>query len=177
MDSMELHAESHPSWLKEMAYLVEKRYGWRCSICDSPEELKIHNRSEGHRIEPETPLEDVICMCRRCYDVFHDEDKRIHRVWRIEDARRRNKGKHVSMAPRSNRDKITKTRIIDKRIINSLLVDGKMTNATLSALGLPTGFTDCGGWISRIRGRIISEKAYREAFNGKKVKKRLNTET
>jgi hypothetical protein len=70
----------------------------------------------------------------------------------------------------NRRDKLTSTRVIDSKIIESLKIKGGMTAATLKALGLSWSFTRQRNWVFKLRGRVITEEAYQQALAGKEIR-------
>jgi len=50
---------------------VKKRAGYRCQVCNSPHDLIAHHRTYEHRGRELEFLNDLICLCRRCHNIFH----------------------------------------------------------------------------------------------------------
>lgn len=65
---------------KEIRATVIARDSFRCRVCNSPSDLRVH-----HRAYPKTygtePLSDLITLCESCHELFHHVSsvKRVHR--------------------------------------------------------------------------------------------------
>lgn len=145
---------------------VKARAGWRCQVCNSENDLCAHHRTYEHRGNEMEHLSDLICMCKSCHEIFHH-------VQRIEKTRKPQKqaGSVDVFVSAGKIDAKTKTRVLNQETIQSLMVSGGMTSATLKAIGHNWSFTRKSGWINRLRGLIITEDAYQAALLGKKIKK------
>ena len=51
--------------------LVYARAGHRCEICYSPEFLNVHHRSYKNHGFEDLHLNDLLCMCSDCHELFH----------------------------------------------------------------------------------------------------------
>jgi phage terminase large subunit GpA-like protein len=75
-----------PYW-KEVSRAVKKRFGWRCGVCNSPQNLEAHHRTYEHKGSEMDHLDDLICLCKICHQIFHDgkERERKKRLRSIKD--------------------------------------------------------------------------------------------
>lgn len=60
-----------PEWQAKKRDALE-RAGWRCQLCNSPEDLDVHHRTY-ERIFNEPP-QDLTVLCRLCHNRFHGND-------------------------------------------------------------------------------------------------------
>lgn len=158
-----------PYW-KEVSRAVKKRFGWRCGVCNSPLDLCAHHRTYEHRGKELDHLDDLICLCKKCHRIFHAVEREESQKFKRKLARPKPEPIEVEPVAPSNRDKMTGTRVLDSKLINSLRIAGGMSAATLKALGLDWSFTRQSDWIFKLRGRIVTEQAYQEALAGKKIR-------
>lgn len=69
-----------PEW-KAIADEVKARAKHRCSVCNSKDRLEAHHRSYLHLFNEAEHMEDLVCLCRVCHGLFHEEKKALkHRV-------------------------------------------------------------------------------------------------
>ena len=61
---------------KAVANAVKERADYKCQICNSPHDLTAHHRTYENRGHELSHLADLICLCRRCHDIFHGADKK-----------------------------------------------------------------------------------------------------
>jgi len=57
-----------PHW-KKLAKLIKARSGFRCQVCNHPQNLHAHHRTyerRGHELPS-----DLVCLCDGCHDIFH----------------------------------------------------------------------------------------------------------
>lgn len=57
-----------PQW-KRKAIEAKKRAGYRCQVCNSPDNLNAHHRTY-ERLGSEQPG-DITVLCRECHKLFH----------------------------------------------------------------------------------------------------------
>lgn len=50
---------------------VKRRAGYRCQVCNGPDNLEAHHRTYEHRGSELEHLEDMICLCRKCHGLYH----------------------------------------------------------------------------------------------------------
>ena len=158
-----------PYW-KEVSRAVKKRYSWRCGLCNSPLDLCAHHRTYEHRGKELDHLDDLICLCKRCHTIFHSVEREESQKFKRKLARPKPEPTEVEPVAPTNRDKATQTRVLNHALISSLKIHGGMSKATLNALGLSWNFTKQSDWMFKLRGRVITEKAYQQALEGKKVR-------
>ena len=63
------HLES--DYWKQISTAVKARFGYRCAVCNSPHDLNAHHRTYDHRGRELEFIDDLICLCRRCHEIFH----------------------------------------------------------------------------------------------------------
>lgn len=148
---------------------MKKRAKFRCQLCNSPLDLQAHHRTYEHKGDELNHLNDLICLCKKCHKNFHAVEREESRKFQRKQARPKFDPPSDPIPP-SNRDKMTSTRVIDSKIVESLKIKGGMTAATLKALGLSWSFTRQPNWIFKLRGRVITEDAYQLALAGKNVR-------
>ena len=158
-----------PYW-KEVSRAVKKRFGWRCGVCNSPLNLCAHHRTYEHRGKELDHLDDLICLCKKCHRTFHAVEREESQKFKRKMARPKPEPIDLEPVAPSNRDKMTRTRVLNPDLIKSLKVHGGMTAATLKALGLSWNFTKQPNWLFRLRGRVVTEQDYQEALAGKKIR-------
>lgn len=44
----------------------------KCQICGSKEGLNVHHNSYAHHYKEHKHLEDLVVLCRKCHEIFHD---------------------------------------------------------------------------------------------------------
>jgi len=161
---------------REVSSKVKERAGYRCQVCNSPEDLEAHHRTYSHRGDELNHLEDLTCLCRRCHHGHHFPAKPEVKVIVKEivvykkakkQAKQQRKPKWTpsseSLMPPGNWP-ITLT----KKLIQQLRTDaGGFTSATLRALGVPVN--PVSGWSRKLVGRIIERHKYREALDGRNI--------
>ena len=157
-----------PYW-REVSRAVKKRAGFRCQLCNSPLDLQAHHRTYEHKGDELNHLDDLICLCKKCHKNFHAVEREESRKFQRKISRPKPEPM-VEPVEQNRRDKLTNTRVIDSKIVESLKVKGGMTTATLKALGLSWSFTRQPNWLFRLRGRVITEDAYQQALAGKKIR-------
>lgn len=158
------------SYWKNVSLAVKRRFGWKCGICNSPLDLCAHHRTYEHRGNELEHLDDLICLCKKCHQIFHAVEREESQKVKKKLARSKPEPINVGPIAPSNRDKMTGTRVLNPDLIKSLKVCGGMTSATLKALGLSWSFTKQPNWLFRLRGRVITEQAYQEALAGKNIR-------
>lgn len=60
-----------PYW-KAISEKVKQRAGFRCSICNGTENLAAHHRTYEHHGAELYHLDDLICICSKCHEKYHD---------------------------------------------------------------------------------------------------------
>jgi hypothetical protein len=157
-----------PYW-REVSRAVKKRAGFRCQLCNSPLDLQAHHRTYEHKGDELNHLNDLICLCKKCHKNFHAVERSESRKFQRKISRP--KPEPITEPVEQNRrDKLTNTRVIDSKIIESLKIKGGMTAATLKALGLSWSFTRQTNWLFKLRGRVVTEEAYQQALAGKNIR-------
>jgi hypothetical protein len=157
-----------PYW-REVSRAVKKRAGFRCQLCNSPLDLQAHHRTYEHKGDELNHLNDLICLCKKCHKNFHAVEREESRKFQRKISRPKPEPM-VEPVEQNRRDKLTNTRVIDSKIVESLKIKGGMTAATLKALGLNWNFTRQPNWLFKLRGRVITEEAYQQALAGKNVR-------
>lgn len=57
---------------KVVARTVKEHAGFRCQVCNSPDDLVAHHRSYAHLGDEMNHLGDLTCLCRPCHERYHD---------------------------------------------------------------------------------------------------------
>lgn len=52
-----------------------KQCGNKCQICGSKKDLNIHHNTYAHHGQEHKHLEDLVVLCRKCHEKFHDVAK------------------------------------------------------------------------------------------------------
>lgn len=59
-----------PEWAA-VSKEVKRRAGYRCQACDSSLDLCAHHRNYRHVGNDMDHLDELICLCSRCHNLFH----------------------------------------------------------------------------------------------------------
>lgn len=55
-----------------ISWKVKKLANFRCKICNSPDNLNTHHRSYTYHGLEHRHLKDLICICNKCHELFHN---------------------------------------------------------------------------------------------------------
>lgn len=163
-------SESYDNYLKteywqSVAKAVKARAKFKCQVCNSPLDLVAHHRTYENRGKELEHLDDLICLCRRCHEVFHGKISLA-----IEDPpKQSNKGaaKYIDMKsieddmPCGNWPITLNMKLIDI----CMTARGGYSGETLRALGV--GINPKSGWRKRLIGTVISRDSFRLALIGR----------
>ncbi|KKN67702.1 hypothetical protein LCGC14_0458460 [marine sediment metagenome] len=58
--------------MKRVRKLVFKRAKYKCESCDGEGELHPHHKTYEHRGEEHLYLDDIIVLCKKDHEKFHD---------------------------------------------------------------------------------------------------------
>lgn len=173
---------------KAVVVEVKKRAGFRCQLCNSQHDLCAHHRTYDHRGRELEFLDDLVCLCRRCHEIFHGHEKptpapqTTAQLPLLSKRERREKWRLRSesltnVRPHSEADierdmplgdgPITLTR----DLLNRCRTNGAFTSATTDALGLAGPLV--AGWGERLIGTEISRESYRRALTGRYIYAKL----
>jgi hypothetical protein len=149
-----------PQW-QAVSFAVKKRGGYKCQVCNSPHDLQAHHRTYENRGNELNHLDDLICLCRRCHNIFHGINQ-------------------PPVEPNVEKVKISipkikanvfidngKTVVLTHENIMALRTDKNgFTNATIMALGMTPRML-IKGWVVDMCGKEIPEFKYLEALEGR----------
>jgi len=151
-----------PEWIS-VSTLVKKRAGYKCQVCNSPHDLQAHHRTYENRGNEINHLDDLICLCRRCHNIFHGTEQVEPKI-----------EKPVSTINPVIFKDTGKTVVLSHENIMALRTDkGGFTNATIKALGMTPKML-VKGWVMEMSGKEIAECKYLEALEGKTTYSSLN---
>jgi predicted RNA-binding Zn-ribbon protein involved in translation (DUF1610 family) len=57
---------------KAIAAHKKKEAGWRCMLCGGEGPLSVHHRDYSHHGYEHAFMNDLVCLCSKCHDKFHD---------------------------------------------------------------------------------------------------------
>ncbi len=60
-----------PYW-NAVSLKVKLNAGFKCQMCGSDENLSVHHRTYEHHGNELQHMEDLICVCQDCHQIFHD---------------------------------------------------------------------------------------------------------
>ncbi len=81
---------------KKVALEVKKRDGFKCVVCDSKEKLNAHHkRYVTGEMAWETPLDQLVTLCRCCHRKFHEIDVKKKAKPKRKRKKERVKKKHI----------------------------------------------------------------------------------
>lgn len=165
---------------KIVAEAVKKRADYRCQLCNSQHDLCAHHRTYDHRGNELNYLNDLVCLCRRCHEIFHgkikieDKPKKLQKFMSKQERRElRNSERReeaiidhdkveMDMPPGDGPIELTNELIQKCRSPN-----GGFTNAAIIPLGAELPLLS--GWTSRLKGRTVSRAEYRQALEGRYI--------
>lgn len=138
-----------------VAAQVKKRDGYRCVVCNSPEQIEAHHRTYRNHGEEHLHLEDLTTLCRKCHKTFHghlpipEENKPVAIP------------KHILATD-------CEQVLLTKKTLDQCRTKGAFTSATIRALGFDPGKMTAG-WVSRLKGTVIPRTQYLEAVKGTNI--------
>lgn len=62
---------------KRKAAECKRLAGYRCAVCNSPQQLEAHHRSYQHLYRE--PQSDLTCLCHSCHELF-SQNSRLHKA-------------------------------------------------------------------------------------------------
>lgn len=62
-----------PYW-KVISEIVRRKADYKCILCSSSEKLNVHHRTYDNHGDELHNLEDLILLCGKCHEKFHDKD-------------------------------------------------------------------------------------------------------
>ena len=144
-----------PEWIS-VSTLVKKRAGYKCQVCNSPHDLQAHHRTYENRGNEINHLDDLICLCRRCHNIFHGINQPEPVAKKIESS------KLVEpLIPEGETIELTRELVRALRTAR-----GGFTNATLKEIGIVKENMQ-KGWVGRLKGKKVSKAAYQRALDGR----------
>lgn len=153
---------------KAVSDAVKRRAGYRCQLCNSQHDLCAHHRTYEHRGSELENLDDLVCLCRRCHEIFHGRVKEPPKL--ISTTKNSALPKRLFVvgdidnleSEMPEGDSITLT----EELIARCRTNGAFTSATVRAFGLMPGY-ETKGWPMRLIGKVLTRDQYREAIRGK----------
>lgn len=144
-----------PEWIS-VSTLVKKRAGYKCQVCNSPHDLQAHHRTYENRGNEINHLDDLICLCRRCHNIFHGTNQPEPAAKEAESIKLID-----PIIPDGEHIELTRELILALRTPKN-----GFTSASLKLIGVVKENMQ-SGWVKRIVGKRISRLAYQEALNGR----------
>lgn len=159
---------------KSVTHAVKKRADYRCQLCNSQHDLCAHHRDYSHRGNELNYLNDLVCLCRRCHEIFHGkvEVESPHHEPKVKPSRFDRK------AGRSGRGEIDSAQVekdmppgdgpieLTNELIQRCRTNrGAFTNAAIIPLGATQPLIS--GWADRLIGKKVSRAEYRQALEGR----------
>lgn len=139
---------------KAVSDAVKKRADYRCQVCNSPHDLCAHHRTYEHRGRELDHLSDLICLCRRCHEIFHGKVKKPTAPKYKPTIFDGSLGPGLSAR-------------IDAAMLKSFQTEsGGYSNATLNALGINSSEK---GWKRRVIGSVITLSQFNRAREGRNI--------
>lgn len=174
MGKLEYQKFLNTDYWKEVARKVKEAADWRCQICNSREQLEAHHRTYEHHGNELEHLGDLICLCRKCHQRFHD-GRTIHRDAPPNKRKRKPGGVHypapgslVEIDPAKIMSEMPPgscSVFLDNKHIRKVTRGGMLTRASAIALGLKYPLVH--GWQRKLRGTFVSRETYQAALEGK----------
>lgn len=147
---------------------VKRRAKFKCQVCNSPHDLNAHHRTYENRGHEMEHLDDLVCLCRRCHEIFHGKDKPKPTAPHAPEPKKRgivlkdDYYNHEADLP--DGEQIVFTRELVNRLKTKR---GGFTNATLRAINIKKPLVS--GWPRLLVGKSISREGYRSALEGREV--------
>ncbi len=147
--------------------------GYKCQVCNSPHDLNAHHRTYENRGNELKHLDDLVCLCRRCHEIFHGKQPVVivpPTQNLISPKKKPKKGaiihpewyNHEADMPAGESIELTKE-LVDRTRTRA----AAFTNATLRNLGISKPLM--AGWPTALVGKIISRESYRLALEGRSL--------
>lgn len=173
---------------KRVAEAVKKRADYKCQLCNSQHDLCAHHRDYSHRGNELNYLNDLVCLCRRCHEIFHGRVKEPEPVTQKQP--KRSGDPFAGMSKSERNQKLNDIRKANAKInfeqveqdmppgdgaieLTFELIqkcrneNGAFTNASIIPLGVPMPLVS--GWAHKLVGRKISRAEYRQALEGRYI--------
>lgn len=151
-----------PQW-QAVSSAVKKRAGYKCQVCNSPHDLQAHHRTYENRGNELNHLDDLICLCRRCHNIFHGVNQPP-----VETKAEKVKITIPEIKPSIFVDNGKKVVLTPENVRSLRTEKGGLTNVTIKALGLTPGML-IKGWVGELYGKEIPEFKYMEALEGRMI--------
>jgi len=164
---------------KRVAEAVKKRADYKCQLCNSQHDLCAHHRDYSHRGDELNYLNDLICLCRRCHEIFHGKQKetspairqpmesKAQRRARINEIRRSQAFINLTKVEADMPPGEGPIELTDELIQRCRNENGGFTNAAIFPLGVTVPLVS--GWAAKLIGRRISRAEYRQALEGRYI--------
>lgn len=175
---------------KKVSEAVKKRAEYRCQLCNSQHDLCAHHRTYEHRGNELNYLNDLVCLCRRCHEIFHGKNQPEVGAAPVHPKKQKPGDPLAGLSKRERREKLNDTRmanaVIDSakveadmppgdgaiELTNELIQkcrneNGAFTNASIIPLGVKPPLIS--GWAGRLIGRKVSRAEYRQALEGRHI--------
>lgn len=174
---------------KRVAEAVKKRADYKCQLCNSQHDLCAHHRDYSHRGNELNYLNDLVCLCRRCHEIFHGKVKETQAP--PQPAKKQKTGDPFAGLSKSERKEKLNAMRMETAQVNAEEVEkdmppgdgpieltneliqrcrtsrGAFTNASIIPLG--ASFPLVSGWAFRLIGNKISRAEYRQALEGRYI--------
>lgn len=164
---------------KAVSFKVKERAQYRCQLCNSQHDLCAHHRTYEHRGCELDHLNDLVCLCRRCHEIFHGKTDAAPKIEappmneetpfsrRVKAPKKRVVVKQVSDAEiETEMPQSAGSFFLTKPLIDKCRANGAFTTATLRALGV---IDMSKGWVNRLEGKLITAEDYRVALRGRYI--------
>lgn len=175
---------------KRVSEAVKKRAEYRCQLCNSQHDLCAHHRTYDHRGNELNYLNDLVCLCRRCHEIFHGRNQPEPTISPVAPKTHKPGDPFAGLSKRERREKINAERMANAQI-NAAQVEADMppgdgdieltdaliqkcrsasggfTNAAIIPLGVQAPLIS--GWAQRLIGKRISRAEYRQALEGRYI--------
>lgn len=174
---------------KRVAEAVKKRADYKCQLCNSQHDLCAHHRDYSHRGNELNYLNDLVCLCRRCHEIFHG--KNMPSVPQQQPKKKQKPGDPFAGLTKSERRQKLNAMRMEAAQVNTEEVErdmppgdgpieltndliqkcrtsrGAFTNASIIPLGVE--FPLMSGWATKLIGKRISRAEYRQALEGRYI--------
>jgi hypothetical protein len=182
---------SYSDWLntdewRDIATRAYARDGFRCRICNSPDNLHAHHRTYAHRGNELHHLEDLTTLCGRCHKLYHHikranegnvrlvEPQKPKEIPKFIPRHLRPKPKLDPALERKRRGycERTKTWVLNELSMEPLCFNRRRFKQVLTALGFSKHLCKKRNWKKKLYGLVVTEEKYENALA--EAKKTLN---